>query len=188
VPANCAIEEGIVQLELSPSQPINGKQLRRLHALWHRWAGGFALSREADRQLRHHCVELFTEGRAHETLELSGCDAALVIEQLAKLTHQAETRLNQIAGTAGREGYPERRRIAPNATAWSALWRCASELGMERATLESFVQRHYGRFGLHGLDDIRSMADLNRVLWGLKAMLRRRGAKNPSQLATKRAA
>jgi len=89
-----------VQLELSPSQPINGKQLRRLHALWHRWAGGFALSREADRQLRHHYVELFTEGRAHETLELSECDAALVIEQLAKLTHQAETRLNQIAGTA----------------------------------------------------------------------------------------
>jgi len=176
-----------VQLELSPKQPISRRQLG-LHALSHRWAGGLALSPGADRQLRHHYVELFTGGRANETLELSERDAALVIKRLAKLTHQAETRLNQIAGTAGREGYPERRRIAPNATAWSALWRCASELSMERAALESFVRRHYGRFGLHGLDDIRSMADLNRVLWGLKAMLRRKGAKSPSRLATKRAA
>jgi len=27
---------------------------------------------------------------------------------------------------------------------------------------------------LHGLRDLQTMADLNRVLWGFKAMLRRR--------------
>ena len=177
-----------MQLELSPNQPINRKQLRRLHGLWHRWAGRLALSREADRRLRHYYVELFTGGRVHETRELSERDAGLVIEWLAKLTHQAETLLNQAAGTAGRRGFPERLRVGPNAAAWRALWECAAELGMEHAALESFVRRHYGGVGLHGLDDIRSMADLNRVLWGLKAILRRRQAKHPSRLATKRAA
>ena len=177
-----------MQLVLSPKLPINRKQLRRLHGLWHRWAGRLRLAREADRRLRHYYVELFTGGRVHETRELSERDAVLVIEWLAKLTRQAEARLNRAAGTAGRQGYPERVRIAPNAAAWRALWGCASELGMERTALESFVRRHYGGAGLHGLDDIRSMADLNRVRWGLKAMLRRGPVRSPSRLTTKRAA
>jgi hypothetical protein len=162
-------------------QPINRKQLRRLHGLWHRWAGRFVLSREADRRLRHYYVELFTGGRVHETRELTERDAVLVIEGLAKLTRQTEASINRAAGTAGRQGYPQRFCIAPNPAAWCALWGCASELGMEPAALEGFVRRHYARVGLHGLDDVRSMADLNRVLWGLKAMLRRREAKNPSR-------
>jgi hypothetical protein len=173
--------------ELSSQRPINRKQLRRLHGLWHRWAGRLALSPEADRRLRHYYVEVFTSGRVHETCELSERDAVLVIEGLAKLAHQAEARTNQAAGTAGRQGYPERTRIAPNVAAWHALWACTSELDMTRAALESFVRKHYSGVGLRGLKDIRSMADLNRVLWGLKAMLRRREAK-PAQLATKRAA
>jgi hypothetical protein len=174
-----------VQLELSPKRPITCKQLRRLHGLWHRWAGRLGISREADRRLRHYYVALFAGGRVHETRELSERDAALVIEWFAKLTRQAETRLNQAAGTAGRQGYPERLRIAPNAAAWRALWGCAAELGMEHATLDSFIKRHYGGVGLDGLTDIHSMADLNRVLWGLKAILRRR---QPSRSVTKRAA
>jgi hypothetical protein len=173
--------------ELAPDQPINYKQLRRLHGLWHRWAGELRLSREADRQLRQYYVELFTERRAHETCALSEGDAVLVIEWLAKLTHQKEARLYQAAGTAGRHRFPERARIAPNATAWRALWRCAAGLGMNAAGVENFVRKHYGGVGLRGLADLRSMADLNRVLWGLKAMLRRRQTKNPS-LGMKRAA
>jgi len=34
--------------------------------------------------------------------------------------------------------------------------------------------------GVPGLSYIYTMADMNRVLWGLKAMLRRRPEKNPS--------
>jgi hypothetical protein len=177
-----------MQPEPSSERPISCKQLRRLHGLWHRWAGRFALSHEADRRLRHYYVEVFTNDRVHETRELTERDAVLVIEALAKLAHQAEARTNQAAGTAGREGYPERARIAPNAAAWCALWGCAAELGMERAALESFVRRHYNGVGLCGLEDIRSMADLNRVLWGLKAMLRRRKAVRPCRTTTKRAA
>jgi hypothetical protein len=177
-----------MQPELSFRRPINRKQLRRLHGLWHRWASRLALSREADRRLRHHYVEILTNDRVHETRELTERDAVLVIEGLAKLAHQAEARTNQAAGTAGREGYPERTRIAPNAAAWRALWGCAAELGMERGALESFVLGHYKGVGLRGLEDIRSMADLNRVLWGLKAMLRRRKAVTPCRTTTRRAA
>ena len=37
-------------------------------------------------------------------------------------------------------------------------------------TWRSLFQKHYAGVGLHGLSDIHTMADLNRVLWGLKAM------------------
>jgi hypothetical protein len=181
-------QEEVVQVELSRVHPMNRNQLRRLHGLWHRWAGRLALSRDADRELRHYYVERFTAGRAHETRELTESDAACVIDWLAKLTHQAEGRQNRSAGTAGRHGYPERARIVPSNAAWRALWGCASALGMEHSDLEKFVRNHYAGVGLHGLSDIHSMADLNRVLWGLKAILRHRPEKNPSLLATKRAA
>jgi len=177
-----------VQAELSRVNPISRNQIRRLHGLWHRWAGRLGLSRDADRELRHYYIERFTGGRAHETRELTESDAACVIDWLARLTHQAETRLNQAAGTAGRHGYPERARVAANSTAWRALWSCASALEMEHADLEKFVRNHYAGVGLHGLSDIHTMADLNRVLWGLKAMLRRRHGENRTLLPIKRAA
>jgi hypothetical protein len=178
----------VLQVELSRKQPLNRKQLRRLHGLWHRWAGRLALSREADRELRHYYIERFTGGRVHETCLLSESDAACVIEWLAKLTHQAELPLNQAAGTAGRHGYPERVRVAPNVAAWRALWGCASALGMGRADVDKFLRRHYAGIGLHGLSDLQTMADLNRVLWGLKAMLRRRQREETSLLLEKKAA
>ena len=176
-----------MQAELSFTKLLSRKQLRRLHLLWHRWAGRLGLPRERDRKLRHYYIECFTCGRARETCGLTECDAALVIDRLAKLVNRQNTRLNQASGTAGRHGYPERVRVSPNGSAWRALWVCAAALGMECTQLENFIRRHYARVGLHGLRDIHSMADLNRVLWGLKAMLRHR-EKNPSWPARKRAA
>jgi hypothetical protein len=167
---------------------MNRKQLRRLHGLWHRWAGRLRLPPEADRTLRHYYIERFTSGRVHETLALTGSDAASVIDWLAKLVRPAESRVNQAAGTAGRHGFPERVRVVPNAAAWRALWACAAALGMESAGVDSFIRKHYAGAGLHGLSDIHTMADLNRVLWGLKAVLRRKQWKNPSQAEAKKAA
>ena len=181
-------QEVVVQIEPSRVHPMNLKQLRRLHGLWQRWAGRLALSREADRELRHYYIQCFTNGRAHETRELTESDAACVIDWLAKLTRQAEARLNQAAGTAGRHGFPERARFAPNVAAWRALWNCAAALGMKEPDLEKFVRKHYTGVGVQSLRDIHTMADLNRVLWGLKAILRRRQEKNPSLFETKRAA
>jgi hypothetical protein len=177
-----------LQVEPDRVHPMNRNQLRRLHALWHRWAGQLALSRDADRELRHYYVERFTAGRAHETRELTENDAASVIDWLAKLTHPVGARVDQAAGTAGRHGYLERARVVPSAAGWRALWGCASALAMEHAELEEFTRKHYPGVGLHGLSDIHTMADLNRVLWGLKAILRRRQWQHPSLLASKRAA
>jgi hypothetical protein len=152
---------------------ITPAQLRRLHALWRRWTARLRLDTEHDRALRHYYVELFSGGRAAETLALPHSDAARVIEWLERLVRQAEARSNLAAGTAGRQGFPERRRVRPTPSAWRALWACAAALGMNRQRLDTFIHKHYAGAGLRGLADVRGMADLNRVLWGLKAMLRR---------------
>ena len=111
--------------------------------------------------------------RSKTTKELSSLDAARVMDRLERLVEPHSAIEDEAAGTAGRHGFPERRRVPPTAEAWRALWACAGELGMSRGELELFIRKHYVSKGLRGLADIHSMADLNRVLWGLKAMLRR---------------
>ncbi|HWP86214.1 MAG TPA: hypothetical protein VNN17_13575 [Terriglobia bacterium] len=105
---------------------------------------------------------------------LSEQQAAQVIAWLGRRVRQAEAPLDHIAGVAGRRGYPEHRRVPPTAAAWRTLWRCAAALGMNRAELDRFIQRHYRSAGLQGVASLRTMADMNRVLWGLKAVLRHR--------------
>jgi hypothetical protein len=152
---------------------ITPGQLRRLHAVWRRWTVKLRLAKERDTALRHYYVELFSAGRARQSNHLLRADAVRAIEWLERLLRHRDARYDYAAGTAGREGYPERRRVRPSPSAWRALWGCAAALGMDRARLDAFIGKHYGGVGLHGLADLRSMADLNRVLWGLKAMLRR---------------
>lgn len=152
---------------------MHPEQLRRLQALWHRWTEGLALTREQDRELRHYYVARFTGGRVATTKGLDVEGAARVIGWLEKLMRHVPVRRRRAAGTAGRKGYSEQRRIHPDAAAWGALWAHARALGMDRERLERFIAARYAGAGLHGLDDLHTMADLNRVLWGLKAMLRR---------------
>lgn len=154
--------------------PISPVQLRRLHALWREWTAKLQLTANQNQNLRHYYVTLFSHGRAATSKSLTRSDAASVIEWLERLTSAAAPLQREAAGTAGRHGFPERRRIPPNASAWGALWACVNELGWDRAVLENFIRAHYGSAGLFGLNDLRSMADLNRVLWGVKAVLRRR--------------
>lgn len=156
------------------SERISLAQLRRLHLLWRRWADRLGLDEERDRALRHYYVELLTAGRARETAALTRADARLVIAALDRLVRRSGHDVRIAAGTAGRRGFAERSRVRPNAAAWRALWGTARALGMDRASLDAFIAARYRRFDLRGTDDIRTMADLNRVLWGLKAMLRRR--------------
>jgi hypothetical protein len=152
--------------------PLSAAQRRKLHALWRAWTGVLQLPADTDRALRHYYVWLFSGGRALETKELTRSDAATVIVWLERLIEHA--RVKQAAGTAGRRGFDEQESVAPDAAAWRALWACARALQMDRAQLELFIRQHYLRSGLGGLRDIRTMAELNRVLWGLKAMLRRK--------------
>ena len=163
----------------SPKSPqrlgrIPPRRLRQLQALWHLWTRNLGLCRKADQQLRHYYVAVFTGGRALETRELTDADAMQVIRWLTKLVWLAEARNNYVAGTAGRHGYPEQRLVRPTYMTWRALWACAAGLGMQRQDLESFIRRHYGGAGLRGIADLRTMVDLNRVLWGLKEILRRK--------------
>jgi hypothetical protein len=159
-----------------------------LQALWRRWGGSLGLLPEADQQLRHYYIQLITQGRAGKTLELGESDAAQVIQWLRDRVRHAEVAQNYAAGTAGRRGYPEHPQVEPTSTAWSALWGCAKALGMERPALDRFIRRHYAGIGLRGLADLRTMADLNRVLWGLKAIQRRRREPCRFSYAEKRAA
>ncbi len=161
--------------------PMSRAQLRRLQALWHRWTGGLLLGRSADRELRHYYVQRFTEGHAKKTSELNSMEAAHVIAKLERLAGLSPAEFDRAAGTAGRQGFPERRIVPPTGEAWRALWACARELNLDRAELDYFIRQHYVGKGMRGLADIRTMADLNRVLWGLKAMLRR--AAHPKRAA-----
>jgi hypothetical protein len=167
--------------------PIRPGQLRRLQAVWHQWTARLRLSPDADRALRHYYVEVFSGGRAREAKQLTRADAELVIAWLERLARTA--RANRAAGTAGRHGYPERPRMRPTRAAWRALWGHAAALGMTRQQLDLFIARHYGGVGLSDVRDIRSMADLNRVLWGLKGVLRRRqGSSSPPDHPEQKAA
>ncbi len=159
---------------LQGSPLISPAQLRRLQALWRRWTSNLVLSPEADRRLRHYYVQLFSGGRAEETKELTRTEAARVSAWLERLSRRRELKENRAAGTAGRRGFPEQRWVRPSPAAWRALWAAARALGMNRQRLDQFIRSHYVRVGLRGIGDLHTMADLNRVLWGLKAMLRRR--------------
>jgi hypothetical protein len=59
---------------------------------------------------------------------------------------------------------------------------------MDRNDVDRFIRRHYAGVGLRGVADLRTMADLNRVLWGLKAMLRNRNKLMPLPNPQRRAA
>ncbi len=158
---------------LKPAPPISPAQVRRLQVLWHHWTARLGLEPEADRWLRHYYVELLSEGRAAETKQLTRTDAARVIAWLERLSRPTARIEDHAAGTAGRHGFPERRQVRPNAAAWRALWAVASALGMNRQKLNEFIRNHYASAALQSTSDLRTMADLNRVLWGLKAILRR---------------
>jgi len=155
--------------------PITPAQTRRLHAAWRDWTRKLRLAPEADGRLRHYYVRLFSGGPA-EAWELSSAQATRVINWLERLSGRAAALENHAAGTAGRRGFPERRWVRPHPAAWRALWAAAEALGMDRERLERFMAGHFAGIGLRDFRDIRTMADLNRVLWALKAMRRRRHA------------
>lgn len=166
-----------IAVNLAPGS-ITPRQLRRLQTLWHRWMGPLKLDPERDQQLRHAYIEILTRGRARTTLELTATDAAYVIRKLERVAGRRRYQsraLAYVAGTAGRQGYEPHLEVKVAPVDLRLLDSYAAQLGMTPEQLDHFIARHYGRFGLRGRKDLRTLADLNRVLWGLKAMLRRRG-------------
>lgn len=163
-----------LQLNLAPMTPA---QLRRLQTLWHQWVRPLGLSRERDQRLRHAYVELLTCGRARQTRELTAADAAYVIRRLRRATlRRAPAAYRFVLGTAGRRDYEDHPEVKVTPAALGLLERTTAALGLSPRALDRFIARHYAARGLRARADLRTMADLNRVLWGLKAMLRRRAA------------
>jgi hypothetical protein len=165
------------------------RQRRRLQLLWRRWMKGLATTRERDRALRHAYIEIVTRGRARETNQLTAADAALAIRRLVRATRRPRrTAYNYILGTAGRRGFGEYPEVRVTPPALGLLERTAGLAGLSPASLDRFIARHYAGVGLRRRSDIHTMADLNRVLWGLRGMLRRRGVAKLRERTQKRAA
>lgn len=158
------------------------QQRRRLQLLWRRWMKDFQSSRERDRELRHAYIELVTRGHARETNQLTSADASLVIRRLLRATRRPRrTAYNYVVGTAGRRGFEEHREVLVTPPALRLLDRTAAAVGMSPAALDHFISAHYAGAGLSRRGDLRTMADLNRVLWGLRALLRRSAAERPTR-------
>lgn len=161
---------------------ITPQQLRRLQTLWHRWMASLELDRRRDQKLRHVYIEILTQGRAGRTLELSEDDADLVIRRLRRAVGgrrraYGNRRLAHVAGTAGRQGFASHPEIEATLPALRLLESHARALGMTPERLDRFIAARYARLGLRGRGDLRTMADVNRVLWGLKALRRRQERK-----------
>jgi len=147
---------------------ITAGQLVCLQTLWSRRmrAAGVADQAEA-RQLRHAFIRELTAGRAAETKELTLADARRVIEVLKGGARIPDGDTAHAAGTHGRRG-----RQAPGAEVMvgaqqiELLQGYAGLLGWSRERLDGFISRQ-----LRGRQ-LRTMADANRVLWGLKRMVR----------------
>ncbi len=144
------------------------------------------------RELRHAYIEMVTQGRAHSAAELNSTDANWVIGLLGRALRlptgkQADVppevlagkpirdgRLAFFAGTAGRRGYEKQKPVPVPAESLALLLRYAEAVGMTRARLDRFIARRFRSRGLRSFADIRTLADCNAVLWGLKSIFRRK--------------
>ena len=87
----------------------------------------------------------------------------------------------QAAGTAGRkDGNPKLVEMAATADV-EMVYQLGYSLGWTRQTIQTFIRRQLG-----GREQLRTMADVNKVLWGLKAIARRKQSGAEPNVAAKR--
>ena len=75
----------------------------------------------------------------------------------------------QAAGTAGRKNANHKVVEMADATDVEMVYQLAYALGWTLQTIKTFIRRQLG-----GRDQLRTMADVNKVLWGLKAIAKRK--------------
>ena len=87
----------------------------------------------------------------------------------------------QAAGTAGRkDGNPKLVEMAATADV-EMVYQIGYSLGWTRQTIQTFIRRQLG-----GREQLRTMAEVNKVLWGLKAIARRKTSGAEPNVAAKR--
>ncbi len=87
----------------------------------------------------------------------------------AKHSGIADKRRRQAAGTAGRKTAAAKTNVVHLASADDVelLYQVAYKIGWDKQRLKGFIRRQ-----LKGRETIRTLADLNKVLWPLKRMAR----------------
>lgn len=130
------------------------------------------LDRDESRALRHQYIGELTAGRAAGAAELSFADAKRVIQRLISdqggAAAIADAGAGHAAGTHGRRGHHDGRQQAMIGAPQTALLATLlGRLGWDRGRLDAFIERQLGT-GRR----MRTMADFNRVVWGLKSLIR----------------
>lgn len=149
------------------------RQLAYIHLLWRDRMRLVGLDGHPEsRELRHAFVRNITAGRAQETRQLSADDAALVIDRLltekrAPL-HIDDEEFAQAAGTHGRHGYQRGPDLPAGPPQWALICSLQEKLGWDHHRLGAFIHHQLGP-NRH----IETMAECNRVIWGMKSLLRR---------------
>lgn len=154
------------------------RQLTYIHLLWRDRMRLVGLDGHPEsRELRHAFVRAVTAGRAQETRQLTADDAALVIERLLteKRTplHIDDEDMAHAAGTHGRRDDAHRNEargcdLPAGPPQWALISTLQEKLGWDHRRLGNFIHHQLGP-NRH----IETMAECNRVIWGMKSLLRR---------------
>lgn len=149
------------------------RQLAYIHLLWRDRMRLVGLDGHPEsRELRHAFVRTVTAGRAQETRQLTAADAAVVIERLltekCAPLHIEDEDMAQAAGTHGRRSYQRNGDLPAGPPQWHLISTLQEKLGWDHHSLGNFIHHQLGP-NRH----IETMAECNRVIWGMKSLLRR---------------
>lgn len=160
---------------MTPST-ITGKQMKRLQTLW----GLFCRQANLDAKDRAARLEWGADaiGRQVSSFgELTVNEANIAIDAIQKhlppqllKRKRPSRRTAQGYGTAGRRGREEKEVRLVDAATLELLDRLRAQLGWTRERLDGFL--HSKRSPVRSAT-IRTLAEANRVIWSLKALLRR---------------
>lgn len=163
-----------------PDTPISKPQLKRLQTLWGLIWGRFGTP-EGDKRAGRLAWLTAKLGREVESAkELTKAEAKLALEEMAKCL-PAELLYRRrgawrAAGTAGRKGARWRggEAVLVSRQSLELLGTLKTALGWNDDRLAAFVRRQ-----LRGRQAIRTEADANKVIWGMKRMARAESGPQP---------
>ncbi|MGC1188368.1 MAG: hypothetical protein WA871_13355 [Candidatus Acidiferrales bacterium] len=164
--------------------PITKLQVVRLQTLWSLLCRRTAIQNDRAARLAwvsglvDRAVASFKELSQTEAERAMGALEAQLPTELVTHARPGRRRAHEI-GTAGRRGRQSSAIALPDAKSWDRLSNAMGALGWTREKLDAFLRSPFSPTHGHA---IRTLADLNRVHWALKKMLKRR-AEIPSAQA-----
>jgi hypothetical protein len=127
-------------------------------------------------------VASFSELRFNEAAKLIGAlKRALGQEDKPPMPRTRSRRVARALGTHGRKNQFVEMELLAGPAEIAAVERLRERLDMSREDFESWLRSRSSPLGRRGGTELRTMSDVNRVRWGLKALLRKR-AQRPAQV------